>query len=370
MNKKQIKNMTENEHQNRDIDSPRKMSLLKKFFIGLGATVIIVIIAIVWFVVSLFSEQDMSKVSEHYPFKSETAKERYLDYYDKRAQEWPVDSESRMVETSFGKTFVRICGLPSGPPLVLLPSVSASSLIWLPNVQALAEQYRIYAVDNIYDFGRSVNTRSIKNSDDMVNWLDELFTALDLGDRINLVGLSFGGWLTSQYSLKRPNRVNKAVWLAPVATICEIPGEWAWRAIISVLPHRYFMNKFMVEWLFEDLSERNDEISVSQLDKIVDDAMMGLKCYKFRMPVTPSVLTDNELQGIRVQTLFLVGENEKLYPANRAVERLNTLAPQIQTEIIPNAGHDLTIVQADMVNRKILDFLMKTSWRQVATRRK
>ncbi len=134
-----------------------------------------------------------------------------------------------------------------------------------------------------------------------------------------------------------------------------------WRGILSVLPHRYFMKKFMVEWLFEDLLERNDETSLKQLDELTDDAMMGLKCFRFRMPVAPSVLTDNELQRIKVPTLFLVGENEKIYSAKKAVERLNTVAPQIQTEIILNAGHDLTVVQTELVNKMVLDFLMKTA---------
>jgi len=350
----------ENKHKNKKSNTPRKMSILKKLFIGLGIILIVIIIAFSWFLMSLFSESDIAKMPEHYPFKSVKAKGQYLNYYDKRAREWPVASESRIVETPYGKTFVRISGPMNGYSLVLLPSTSASSLVWLPNIKALSEQYRVYAVDNIYDFGRSINTKNIKSSDDMMNWLDELFTALDLGDSINLMGLSFGGWLTSQYTLNYPNRLNKAVWLAPAATLFEFPGEWVWRGILSALPHRYFMKKFMVEWLFEDLLKKKDETSLKQLDQLVDDAMMGLKCFKFRMPVTPSVLTDNELQRIKVPTLFLVGENEKLYPAKKAVERLNTAAPQIQTEVIPNAGHDLTIVQADMVNKKILDFLMKT----------
>jgi pimeloyl-ACP methyl ester carboxylesterase len=333
------------------------MSILKKLFIGLGTILIIIIVAFSWFVMSLFSEQDMSEVPEHYPFKSVEAKEQYLDHYDKRAREWPVASETKVVQTSYGKTFIRISGPINAPSLVLLPSTGASSLIWMPNIKALSVHYRVYAVDNIYDFGRSVNTRNIKASDDMMNWLDELFTTLDLGDSINLMGLSFGGWLTSQYTLAYPNRLNKVIWLAPVATIFDIPGEWAWRAILSALPHRYFMKKFMVEWLFEDLSKKNDKSSLKQLDELVDDAVLGLKCFKFRMPITPSVLMDNELQRIKVPTLFLVGENEKLYSAKKAVERLNTLAPQIQTEIIPDAGHDLTIIQAEMVNKKVLEFL-------------
>lgn len=352
-----MKSNGENKHKNKESNIPSKMSILKKLSMGLGAILIIIIVAFSWFVISLFSEQDMSKMPEHYPFKSVKAKEQYLDHYDKRAQEWPIASEAKVVQTSYGETFIRISGPINAPSLVLLPSAGASSLIWMPNIKALSVHYRVYAVDNIYDFGRSVNTRNIKDSDDMMNWLDELFTTLDLGDSINLMGLSFGGWLTSQYTLAHPNRLNKVIWLAPVATIFDIPGEWAWRAILSALPHRYFMKKLMVEWLFEDLSKKNDKSSLQQLDELIDDAVLGLKCFRFRMPVTPSVLTDKELQGIKVPVLFLVGENEKLYSAHEAVQRLNTLAPQIQTEIITDAGHDLTIIQAEMVNRKVLEFL-------------
>ena len=70
-----------------------------------------------------------------------------------------------------------------------------------------------------------------------------------------------------------------------------------------------------------------------------------------------TVLEDKALQRFRVPLLFLVGENEKIYSAQKAVRRLNRVAPQIKTEIIPQAGHDLWVVQADIVTRKILDFL-------------
>ncbi|MFC1849783.1 alpha/beta fold hydrolase [candidate division CSSED10-310 bacterium] len=338
--------------------SPRKKSIFIKVLIGLGALLLILIVAFSWFLLSLFSETDMAERPAYYPFKSFHARDLYYKYYDTRAQEWPVVSESKTVETSYGKTFIRISGPKNRPSLVLLPSTSATSFIWMPNIKAFSKQFRVYAVDNIYDFGRSINKRNIKSSADMMNWLDELFTALGLGNNINLIGLSFGGWLTSQYALKHPNRLTKTVWLAPAATFFEFPIEWAWRGILSALPHRYFMKKFMIEWLFEDLLKKNDASSLQQLEKFVDDAMMGLKCYKFRMPITPNVLSDSDLQHVKPPTLVLIGENEKLYSAHKVVERLKTTAPQIKIEIIPNAGHDLTIVQTEMVNSKILDFLL------------
>ena len=55
--------------------------------------------------------------------------------------------------------------------------------------------------------------------------------------------------------------------------------------------------------------------------------------------------------------LFLVGENEKIYSAQAAIQRLNEVAPEIEAVMIPDAGHDLTLVQADLVDTIILDFL-------------
>jgi pimeloyl-ACP methyl ester carboxylesterase len=35
------------------------------------------------------------------------------------------------------------------------------------------------------------------------------------------------------------------------------------------------------------------------------------------------------------------------------------VAPKIETELIPGAGHDLTFVQAELVNEKIIEFLRR-----------
>ena len=54
---------------------------------------------------------------------------------------------------------------------------------------------------------------------------------------------------------------------------------------------------------------------------------------------------------------FLVGENEKIYSGPAAVRRLKRVAPQVQAEIIPGAGHDLMMVHPELVTRKVLQFL-------------
>ena len=292
----------------------------------------------------------------YHPFRSAKAKAEYLADYDMRAEWWPVASESRMAATSHGQTFVRISGPGDARPLVLLPGASGNSLMWMPNIRALSECYQTYAVDNIYDYGRSIYTRPIKSPADFVNWLDELFSALELGDNINLVGISYGGWLTSLYALRFPDRLNRIVLLAPGATVLPARlGFWV-RAILGLLPHRYFAESF-TSWLLGGKSETNQLV----IEAIVNHLLLARRCFKRKRPVVATVLEDEDLRSIKVPTLFLIGENQRIYSAQKAVQRLNRVVPHVRTEIIPDAGHGLTFVQAEMVNRRILEFLKQES---------
>ena len=291
------------------------------------------------------------ELSAYHPFRSAKAKEQYLALYDQQAKKWPILSESRMVPTAFGETFMRVSGAVDAQPLVLIPGYQATSLCWFSNIEALSENYRTYAVDNIYDNGYSVYTRAPKGSDDYTSWLDELFTALELGDKINLMGISYGGWLTSQYALRFPNRLAKIVLLAPAATVLPVSAGFTLRLLPSIVSYRHFSRSFM-GWFFADTSR-------AEVNKYSDEQLIVSQCFKPKRFIVPNVLTDKEIQGLKVPCLFIVGEHEKLYPAQKAVQRLNMIAPQIKTETIPQAGHDLIVVQAEMVNRKILDFLEK-----------
>lgn len=335
----------------------RKRQILKFFLVGCGTIAVLVIAIIIWIAVSLFSGPDVMEMTSYHPFRSQKAKDRYLKHYDMRAQKWPVVSECRMIKIPYGQTFVRISGPANVPPLVLLPGGGSNSLIWIPIIKALSESYRTYAVDNIYDFGRSVFICPITTTDHLLEWLDELFDALTLGDNINLMGLSYGGWLASQYTLHASSRLDKVVLLAPVGTVLPLSSELVKRMIISILPHRYFF-KSTINWIFEDAVNK-DEASRKMVDEHIDDAYLGLRSFKLKQPPSPTVLQDDELHSIKVPTLFLVGENEKIYAALQAVQRINDIAPQIETEIIPDCGHDLLIVQTELVSSKVLEFLKK-----------
>lgn len=106
----------------------------------------------------------------------------------------------------------------------------------------------------------------------------------------------------------------------------------------------------------EDLA-RKDEAGRAFKEEHGEESYLALRSFKAKRLVNPTVLTDRELQSIKVPAIYLVGGNEKIYSAREAVQRLHAVAPNIKTVIIPNAAHDLTVVQSDLVNKEVLEFL-------------
>lgn len=299
-----------------------------------------------------------SGLPPYHPFRSEEAKTRYLALYDRRARDWPVPCDTIQVEGTFGSTFVRISGPANGPPIVLLHGISSNSLAWMPNIAMLSAHHRVHAVDHIADGGRSVRTRPLRSLADHLAWLDGLFDGLGLVKDVNLVGLSYGGWLAAQYALSRATRLRKLVLIAPAGTVLPLSMQWVVRAVACAIPLRYFTRSFL-HWLLHDLALRSHKVRPS-FDAVVAEAHTTLRCLTPQKMVPPTIMSDAELRQLTVPALYLVGRNEKICPPLQAIERLHTVAPHIATQLIADAGHDLTLVQADTVNQAVLAFLADT----------
>lgn len=290
----------------------------------------------------------------HHPFRSPEARQTYLRFYDHMAEQWPAPSETRTVSTSFGQTLVRIQGPEDGAPLVLLPGDTEISLSWLPVIEPLSEAFRTYALDHVYDNGRSIYTRAMSKPADFTAWLDEMFDELDL-QALNLVGYSYGAWQAVLYALAHPGRVKKLVLLAPSATVL-LPGlVLLTRAILyHFLPFRPVTRNYF-HW-YGPLAVK-DEQTRARVDQMVDEDLLARRCFKRRTFVHPTRLSDAEWGKLQVPTLFLVGDHDRTYSPERAVQRLRRVAPEVEAKIIPDTDHYILLVNPDQVVQQTLDFL-------------
>lgn len=295
----------------------------------------------------------MSETKTHL-FRSAKARDRYLARYEQRAATWPVPSTEQWVSTSFGQTFVRVSGTAGAPPVLMLPGIGSPGLSFVRNVEALASHFAVYAIDNIHDNGRSMETRPVTSASDYVVWLEEVRIGLGLDAGLNLVGLSYGGWIFTQYALRHPERVAKLVQLAPAGTVAPIPWGFIWRALLCMIPLRFFMRMFM-NWI--RVTDMPDARATQTLDAMADDAWLAQRSFKARRMVAPLPLSDDDWRGLRVPTLLMAGDREVMFPAKECLARVGALAPTMKTELMVGTGHDFFVARADEVNRRVIEFL-------------
>lgn len=293
---------------------------------------------------------------EPHPFRSAAARALFLDHYDRRAAAWPVSADTLHVSTDLGTTFVRSCG--EGAPLVLLPGIGSSSLMWLANVAGLASSFRVHAVDNVYDSGRSVWTRAPTTSDDFVQWLEQLYDGLGL-HAPHLLGASYGAWIAACFGVARPDRVAGLVLFAPAGTVVPIRFAFVVRALSTLVPVRGFTRAFM-RWLAHDtIAGRADGEAL--VEAAIEDGVLTTRCFRSRRLVPPHVLSDEELAALPDRTQLLVGSRERVFDPVAAVARVEAVAPQVEVHVVNGAGHDLPMARPDVFNAEVTRFLMATS---------
>jgi len=236
--------------------------------------------------------------------------------------------------------------------LVLLHGAAATSLMWSPNIEALSREYRTVAVDQAGEFGKSRCKKLVRTLEDLVAWLHELIGGLEARERVSLAGMSYGGALAAQYALHFPERLEKLVLLAPGATVLRPPAEF-WIRLVGLAIGRQHGLRAFFRWIFADMARTDPQ----WIDATIEQLSLNMRSVQRHKAPIPPVLTDIEWASLRTPTLFLVGEHEVIYSAEKAVRRLRRVAPMVRAEIISGAGHDLTFAQSAAVNDRIVRFL-------------
>ncbi|MES7204583.1 alpha/beta fold hydrolase, partial [Cutibacterium acnes] len=126
-------------------------------------------------------------------FKSEQHESNYMMAYNNTLSLWPVKYDSIYINTEYGRTHILVSGPEDGSPVILLNGFGFSATMWYPNVKSLSTKFRVYAVDVIGEFNRSIVMKHFREKNDYVNWLTELLDQLGI-EKAHFVGHSNGGW--------------------------------------------------------------------------------------------------------------------------------------------------------------------------------
>lgn len=297
------------------------------------------------------------------PFRSKKGEAEYMAAYERGMELWPAAYEHMDVSGRYGRTHVVAAGPEGAPALVLLHADYLSSTMWAANVSDLSRDHRLYAVDVMGQPGKSVPDQPIRNRDDAVAWITEVLDGLSL-TRVTLVGMSYGGWLTLNYAIRAPKRLERIVVLSPGACFCPNRPSFYLRVlpamILPFLPRRVLFER---SWRSFTLEENVSDPVVQQLYERVGQQMyLGFRHFRVwgnwgSQNLKPQVFPDGELSGMRIPTLLLIGQQEVLYDPVDALERAKKLIPNLEGELVPRASHGMAQGQHRIVNARILEFL-------------
>lgn len=225
----------------------------------------------------------------------------------------------------------------------------------MSTIANLSVEHKVFALDIMFDNGRSVPNQAFSNVGDYMLWLNEVIQVISPAQKVSIVGLSYGGWIAVQYAQHYPENIEKMVLLAPAGVVAPLSTEFMVRAVSVVFPSQYFTQRF-IYWLAQD-THNQGQVQRQLLDEYIEDAYLAIRSFSSRQMVYPNVLSDEELRNIRLPLLFMVGENEKIYSAELVLQRLANIAPQIQTKLITGVGHDIIMAKPKEVTDLILGFL-------------
>jgi pimeloyl-ACP methyl ester carboxylesterase len=280
-------------------------------------------------------------------FKTKDAEVAYFTTYQRVLSLWPVEHEPIEVNTSLGTTHLNVAGRRASPPLLLFPGFASNSTMFWMNIEALAKQCRVYAVDTLGQPGRSMPLRPLSTTNCNA-WIEEILTELGV-DRVHLMGLSLGGWLSLNFALAQPSRTRKVILLDPAASFQPMSRSFFWHTVIPfmIYPTRKGLIKFF-RWLTRGYATNRDYGEMM---------LQGVLNTKPQPPLRPIPFTDEQLQSLASPVLLLVGEKSVIYNPQQVVSRARKFIPRVQAEILPNASHALNMEQAYAVNARLSAFL-------------
>ena len=285
------------------------------------------------------------------------------------AMKVPTD---RMVDVGGVSTRYWVEG--AGSPVVLIHGLSNSIEHWLLNINALAAEHTVYALD-LMGHGRTDKplSRSYGLSD-LASFVIDFMDALGI-DRADLIGHSLGGGVALVIAETSPKRVRRLVLvdsvglaadLGIVLRLVSVPvvGEALTRIVLqgdfpkllkrqrAIWPDSAVVPEEMIRLRYE--ATRWEDIRKTYFKTL--RASINLR--GMRRTVLQQIVQD--LPSLQLPVLVVWGEQDDLVPSRHARIAQNDVA-NARIEIFEDVGHDPMVVNPDRFNRVTMQFLRDTS---------
>lgn len=246
-----------------------------------------------------------------------------------------------------------------GAPVVLLHGLGGDGSRWAPNIEPLAKEFHVFALDQI-GFGESDKPLANYHTGMLAEFLVGFLKAAGI-QKASLVGNSMGAGVALYTAAKFPQVVDKIV-LADGGGFRSASARDAAPPTAEALHRRQIQNSVTREEtreffriLFHDKSLVTDKMVDDQLAMRLRSAFTITKIQESGEKGLGG-LTEAEVRGVKAPTLIVWGKYDEL--ANPAgADRLAEAIAGSKKVIIDNCGHMPQLEKAAEFNSLVRDFL-------------
>jgi len=244
----------------------------------------------------------------------------------------------------------------AGQVVLLLHAFPLNSAMWEQQTESLSDRFRFIAPD-LTGFGGS-DAPEGRDAYSMERWaaeIEALLTELGL-DRIVLVGLSMGGYLSFELLRRMPERFSALV-LADTKAEADPPEGVEKRTKQQEMVEgggRDDLIEALTGALLGEATRSKKPDVVDKVRSLMDNPAAGFVGALEAMKKRPD--STGELSAIRIPTLIVVGENDGVTPPD-AARAMHEHIGGSRLVVIPEAGHLSNLEAPEAFNGALAEFL-------------
>jgi pimeloyl-ACP methyl ester carboxylesterase len=253
-----------------------------------------------------------------------------------------------MIDLPQGATHYRWRGPVDGPVAVCVHGLTTPSAVWNGVADGLVDMgFRVLTYD-LYGRGLSAEVRGAQDAAFFTRQLQNLLSALDVGDDITLLGYSMGGAITPCFAAAHPGRLRQLVLIAPVGLGHDMGPA------TRLIANTGALGTWAMHALYPRSFRRACEADRGTPGALVDVQIAQLNRRGFVPAVLSSLRgimdwpmgdTHRAIAATGLPVLAIWGERDDIIPLSGR-EALSAMNPGTVHEVIEGAGHSLTYAQS------------------------
>lgn len=253
----------------------------------------------------------------------------------------------------------------AGTTVVLLHGLGGFLETWSPNIQALAECHRVYAVD-LVGFGRSDKPQVPYSLDFFTQFVYEFMQALHI-EHASLIGHCMGGGVSLKLAFRFPEKVDKLflisclgfgkdgsipLRMASVPFVGEAIITPSRKGVRRSLQNIFYNQQLITE---EFVTQTCDMMATPEAKKAYLATLRSITGLRGLLPDVQQSFREN-LSKITIPVSLIWGKEDRVLPVSHAHTAIQAL-PHAQLHIFEQCGHIPHVEYPDKCNRLACEFL-------------